>query len=166
MTAIVQGAEAGAVAIINTLNAHMPAALDTIYTAWNDTIPKNYPQQVYAMHQDLIDLGNFPCVVVTWLGSQQVANDATVWGEIEHRYQVSAGVVTDDRTTLERMALRHAWAIRQVLMTYPGLDGSLAGYGGGLDLGTSGRSKPWNGGTNFYQWAGWEVILHVLEAVN
>lgn len=163
---VVKGPEAAVAAVVATLSAHAQAALDAIWTAWGDgaTIPEVAPRSVYKFRRDLVP--EYPAWVVTWLGSQQVNNGATVWGEVDHRLDVSALVRSDALSVLETQATRHGWAIWEILMANQQLDGSLSGVSG-VDPLRAGRSEVYSdkSRTTLIQAVGWEIVVHVMESV-
>lgn len=156
------GAEAVEQSVAATLQANINAALDTLYTAAADTTPKVYPRQVYAGARDLIP--EYPSIVVTSLDGNQSLDASPNWGEVNHRIDVSAIVMSDDHRTLDRQTKRLLWAIWNVLKTHQGLDNGLSGLSGVqcMRYGRSEVYKPKAG--QLLQVAAWEVVVQIEES--
>lgn len=183
MTAIQQGPEKAAAAIVATLSANLNASIDAIWAAWSgadpsgeDTPPKVYPTKVYKFRRRVVDLGNYPVIMVSPVGGRQVDNFMAVTpgsvGSDQWRWRlfVELGVAGDDQYVLEAMCTRLVWAIRTTLLLHPLLDNSLGGYGGSLTLGEMGvgQANEFKGvpGANLQLWGGVEVFVDVEEIIS
>src|SRR5690348_8404419 len=110
MVAIRQGPEAVCAAIVATLQTHLNAAIDDVWSAWassdpsgEQTPPKPYPQRIYKFRRRVVDLGNYPAIMVIPAPSQQIANHMSTFAgsadayDVErHRVNVLVGCVSDD----------------------------------------------------------------------
>lgn len=184
MTAIRQGPEQVAQAIVATLTTNINGVIDGIWSAWSggdpateDAPPKVYPQHIYKFSRRLVDAGNYPVIFVRPTESRQTANHMTtqtgVLGNDEerHRLFVEVGVLSDDIYVLDALVTRLTWAIRTVLLEFPLLDASVAGYGGSLDLGTIAIGRPLDSefkgvpGAQLQMWGGVEAFVTVEEQI-
>lgn len=181
MTAIQQGPEKVAAAIVATLQPNINAVIDGIWAAWANADPstekappKVYPVGIYKFRRRVVDLGNYSVIFVTPGQSRQTANHmATAAGvnlpydEERHQMFVEVGVVSDDEYTLEALSVRTIWAVRTTLLQHPLLDGSIGGYGGSLDMGSLNKGQPSQFSTlgHMQLWGGVEVFVTVEEQI-
>jgi hypothetical protein len=170
-TDVVQGPEAVAQAVANTLTLYLNTALDEVWSSWSSvdgTLPKPppkvYPASIYVGIRDVIP--SYPAIEVMPTGGRMPENMATVWGGFQHDIQVFAWLQSDDKDVLNRQCTRYAWAIWKVLMKYQGLDGSLSGQAGVEPfeyLISEGYKKQQS--ALLLQAVGWRVTVNVEESV-
>lgn len=158
---ILKGVEAVEVAVANTLATYLPAIVTAIYTDAADGVPNVLPVQYYAGSRDVIP--EYPAIVVASVDGNEDADGSPVWGEVNHRLDVSALCQSDDHHTLDVQTQRLLWAIWDTLKQHQALDGSLNGLAG-LTLARYGRSDIYRPtGKHLLQVAAWEVIVRVEE---
>ena len=161
---VYHGAEAVEESVAATLRTYMPAIINAIYTAAADATPNVLPVQYYAGSRDIIP--EYPSVVVTSVDGQEALDGSPVWGEVNHRLDVSVICQSDDHRTLDRQTKRLLWAVWDTLKQHQSLDGGLSGLAG-LTLARYGRSdiyQPKGGAKLLLQVAAWEVIVRVEES--
>lgn len=160
-----KGPEAAIAAVVATLVANLNAALDAIYTSWGDsaTIPNVHPLSIFKFRP--APPPELPCVIVSSLGGRQQENGQPYWGLVDHTLDVTALVESDQINVVETQATRYLWAIWEVFMAHPLLDGSMSGLSG-FDLGRYGRSGAYPSKAGLLEEAvGWEITVHVEESV-
>lgn len=160
-----KGPEAAIAAVVATLTANLNAQLDAIWTAWGDsaTIPNVHPLSIYKFRP--APPPELPCVVVSSLGGRQLENGQPYWGLVDHVIDVTAMVTSDQVNVVETQATRNLWALWEVFMAHPLLDGSMGGLSG-FDLGRYGRSGAYTNKNGLLQEdVGWELTVHVEESV-
>jgi hypothetical protein len=160
-----KGAEAIEVAVANTLSTYLPTQLTAISAVWNDGVPLPAPVAVFAGQRQLVR--EYPAVVVASLDGTEVADGAPLWGEQEHRLDVSVVCLSDDQHILDVQTKRYLVAIWEVLKQNQLLDGSISGLAG-VQTRRYGRSEQWKAnekGRLMLQAAGWEIVVHVTESV-
>ena len=183
MTAIQQGPEKVAAAIVATLTSNLNASIDAIWTAWSgadptgeDVPPNVHPTKIYRFSRRVVDLGNYPVIMVRPVGGRQTDNFMAVTpgsvGSDQWRWRlfVEVGFAGDDMYVMEAYVTRLVWAIRTCLLLHPLLDGSLGGYGGSLTLGEIGIGQAIENkgvlGANLQIWGGVEVFVEVEEIIS
>jgi hypothetical protein len=165
-----QGPEAIEHAAANTLSTNLNGFLDAIWAQWTDidaasgiAVPEVYPKHVIAGRLNLIN--DYPTVIVTSLDGEMYGSGAPVWGETQHRIDVTALLRGDRQDILDRQSKRYLWAIWKCLMTYQMLDNSLVGNSG-VTPAKYGRSLYGKGSSKqMLMAAGWEVLVHLVESV-
>lgn len=166
-----QGPEAIEHAVANTLSTNLNGFLDAIWTQWATIdaaypvpIPKVYPKLVLAGRRQLIS--DYPAILVTSLDGELLGSGAPVWGEMQHRVDVTAFLRSDRQDVLDIQSKRYVWAIWKCLMTYQMLDNSLVGNSG-VTPRSYGRDlwDPKKKSVQMIMAVGWEVLVHLVETV-
>lgn len=166
-----QGPEAIEHAVANTFSTYLNGFLDEIWAQWATidaasgiAVPQVYPKHVLSGRRQLIN--DYPTVIVTSLDGEMLSSGAPVWGEVQHRVDVSALLRGDRQDILDIQSKRYAWALWKCLMTYQTLDNSLVGNSGvtprqyGRDLWDPKRKS-----VQMIMAVGWEVLVHLVETV-
>lgn len=158
-----RGPEAFAEAIVATLTAHLPAEITAVNAAWADTVPLAAPAR-YEVFNRAVEGGPFPVVMVEPDGGRQVSQGQTIWAEVAHHAVITLWCVGDDPLTVKQQRSRYLWAIWQVLMKHPDLDGSLGAINTNLDEYALAGFKAETGAALFGA-AAWRVSAPIAELV-
>lgn len=162
MASLYRGAEAVEESVAATLRTYLPAILASIYTSANDGVPNAPVAQFYAGSRDVIP--EYPAIVVTSIDGAESLDGSPVWGEVNHRLDISAICQSDDHRTLDRQTKRLLWAIWDTLKQHQSLDGALSGLAG-VSLARYGRSDAFKPtGKHLIQVAAWEAIVRMSES--
>lgn len=147
-------------AVLNTLQSHLPAELAAIRTARNDTLPVD--PAAYLLHHR-VTLAEYPTITVGSSGGKLVDDGSGVWNGMEHSVEVMAALQSNDVVSLQTQSQRLLLAIQECLNKRQRLDGTVSGISG-LSLGRYGNAlqKPANGGA-WTAYVAWEVTVRTDE---
>lgn len=160
--AATDGPEAVILAVVNTLQTHLPAELAAIRTARNDTLPLD-PALYLAHHR--VNIAEYPAITVGSSGGKLAGDGSTGWNEMEHQLEVMAALQSNEVAGLQTQSMRMLLAIQECLNKRQQLDGTVLGLSG-VSLGRYGNAvqRPANGKTSpWTAYVAWEVTVHTVE---
>ena len=119
-----RGPEAFAEAIKATMQANLPTEITAVNNAWADSTPLVAPLR-YEVFGRAIEGGPYPVLMVEPDIGKQVSHGQTQWAEVTHSAVITLWFDGDDMLTVKQQRARYVWALWEVLMKNPALDGSL-----------------------------------------
>jgi len=160
-------------ALYLTIKNNINAELDTVWTAnasddtTYGTVPKAYPQAYVWRSQHRRLIAEYPAIVISSQSGHIVNNGATNWAEVDHHLDIAVVLMADDADIMGEQLERYLVAIWEVLMKNQFLDNSITGLAG-IDPREYSVDPIYKleKSTQAMQSAGWQIIAHVVEAVN
>lgn len=166
MAGLSGGPEATAQAIANTIGTKINALITQVNALYSDyQLPTIPTTAIYVLEQDVIP--EYPAIVVSYLATNETADAAPNWGEVEHHFDVTVILTSDTKDSIQRAAQRYLWILWDLFKKNQVLDNSLSGLNG-IDTPRMGRSQVYtlkgkSSGVLMMD-AGIELVVHVIES--